>query len=107
MTTKKSKDMSVHNIVLDELAKEPGSGKPLLDGNLDVIKNVRVKLEVVVGEVEMTIGELFELKPEAVVKLDRDVSAPVDVVLDGKVVAQGDLVVADDNFGVRITLIGS
>ena len=66
MTSKKSEDKSVQSIVLDELADGPEAGKPLLGGNLDVIKNVRVKLEVVLGEAEMTVGELFDLKPEVV-----------------------------------------
>ena len=107
MTSKKSEEKSVQSIVLDELANGPEVGRSLLDGNLDVIKNVRVKLEVVLGEAEMTVGELFDLKPEAVVKLNRGVSELVDVLLDGKVVARGDLVVSDDNFGIRITQIDS
>ena len=107
MTSKKSEEKSVQSIVLDELSNGPEAGRSLLDGNLDVIKNVRVKLEVVLGEAEMTVGELFDLKPEAVVKLNRGVSELVDVLLDGKVVARGDLVVSDDNFGIRITQIDS
>jgi len=64
-------------------------------------------LEVIVGECSMSVAELFDLRESSVVKLDREAQAPVDVLLDGKRVARGTLVAVDDNFGVRITEIGS
>ena len=53
----------------------------------------------------MKVGELFDLRESSVVKLDRDVNAPVDVLLEGKRVARGALVAVDESFGVRITEI--
>ncbi len=94
--------MPIHGIELDELpAGEAGAS--LVNENMDLIKDVKVTLQVVVGGAEISVGELFALGDASIVKLDRDVAAPVDVLLNGKVVARGALVVVDDNFGVRIT----
>lgn len=84
---------------------EGGNGKTVFGENLELIRDVKVRLEAVVGECEMSVGELFDLRDQSVVKLDRDVHAPVDIVLDGRRVARGSLVAVDDNFGVRITEI--
>lgn len=78
--------------------------QPLLkESNLDIVKGVKVKLEVRVGESEMTVDEFLSLGQGSVVKLDQATTAPVDLLIDGKIVARGHLVAADDNFGVRIT----
>ncbi|TQV73419.1 flagellar motor switch protein FliN [Exilibacterium tricleocarpae] len=76
---------------------------PLLGANLDVIRGVKVKLEVRIGEAEMTVDELLSLGENSVVQLSRPTTAPVDLLLEGKVVARGHLVAVDDNFGVQIT----
>lgn len=81
--------------------------KPLLDqGNLEIVKNVKVRLEVRVGEAELTIDELINLGKDSVVSLTCSAMAPVDLLLDGKIVARGHLVAADDNFGIQITELG-
>ncbi len=67
------------------------------------LRGVRVKLTVCVGSAEVTVGELLDAKAEQVVKLDAMVDQPVDVLLDGQVVARGTLVAVEDRFGVRIT----
>jgi flagellar motor switch protein FliN/FliY len=98
--------MGVQSIELEELMNNDGNGKPLLKENMELIKNVKVKLDVVVGNAELTVGDLFALGGGSVVKLDRNLSDPVDVILDGKVVARGMLVAVDDNFGIKIVEFG-
>lgn len=99
--------MAVQNIELEELSAQAGEGGSLLQGNMELVKNVKVMLEVRVGDAELTLGELFELKQGSSVQLKQDVSAPVDILLDGRVVARGTLVAVGDNFGVRISEISS
>ena len=94
--------MSIQVIELEELSVSRDEGRPVVSNTMDLIKNVKVKMEVVLGEAELSVGELFDLKDGAVVKLNRDVAAPVDIVLDGKTIGRGTLVVVDDNFGIRI-----
>ncbi len=83
------------------------SVQPLLSSNLSVIQGVKVKLEVRIGEAELTVDELLNLGKCSVVKLSRTLTTPVDLLLEGKVVAQGQLVAADDNFGIQITRLNT
>ncbi len=70
---------------------------------LNPLRLVKASLTVVVGTAEITIGELLGARRHQVLKLDRAVDAPVDILLEGHVVARGTLVAVDDHFGVRIT----
>jgi flagellar motor switch protein FliN len=67
------------------------------------LHSVRVRLRVCVGEAELTVGELLAATEHQVLVLDRDVDHPVDMLLEGKVVARGQLVAIDGCFAVRIT----
>ncbi|MBC7603853.1 MAG: FliM/FliN family flagellar motor switch protein [Ramlibacter sp.] len=64
---------------------------------------VRAKLQVCVGEVEMTVGDLLSATEHHVLVLDRSIEQPVDLTLEGKVVARGQLVAVDGRFALRIT----
>lgn len=64
---------------------------------------IRTRLQVCVGEAELTVGELLEAREHQVLVLDRTVDQPVDLMLEGKVVARGQLVAVDGSFALRIT----
>jgi flagellar motor switch protein FliN/FliY len=64
---------------------------------------VKVRLQVRVGEAQMTVGELLGARESEVLVLDRALEQPVDLLLEGKVVARGQLVAVDGAFAVRIT----
>lgn len=98
---------STQIIELSEFQAQAPTGSPVLGGNMSLLQGVKVNLTVVVGEARTTLGELMELKEAAVLKIDRPVDCPVDVLVEGNVVARGQLVVVDDNFGVRITEIAA
>jgi len=94
---------TVQGIELTQLDPAEKRGGRLLGENMDLVRNVRVRLTVAVGQCEITIKNLFELRENAVLTLDKDTREPVDVLLDGKLVARGMLVAVDDTFGVQIT----
>ena len=71
--------------------------------NENPIHAVRTKLRVCVGEVEVTIGELLGACEHQVLLLDRALGEPVDLLLEGKVVARGELVAVDGHFALRLT----
>jgi flagellar motor switch protein FliN/FliY len=96
---------TVEQVQLSELSELQLQGRALFDSNFDIIKDVRVTLEACVGEADLTVSELYALKTNSIVKLERDAQAPVDLRLDGRIVARGQLVVSGDNFGVCITEI--
>ncbi|MCH2172734.1 FliM/FliN family flagellar motor switch protein [Myxococcota bacterium] len=107
MLNEQTDEPTVSVLQPESATPDSGNGEELFGRNLELIRGVKVRLSVVMGECEMSVGELFDLKDGSVVKLDRDVDAPVDVLLDGKVVGRGTLVAVDDNFGVRITEVES
>ncbi len=90
-------------IGLAELPAHAGAGATVLAPNMRLFDSVQVSLSVVVGQAQSSIGELMGLKESAVLKIERGVDQPVDVMFNGVVVARGQLVAVDDNFGVRIT----
>jgi flagellar motor switch protein FliN len=70
---------------------------------LDLLMDVELALTLRFGSRRLLLREVLDLNPGAVVELDRQVEEPVDVLLDGRLVARGEVVVLDGNYGVRIT----
>ena len=98
------KDEKVQNVELTELEKTQGNGDAIFSGKrLDLIQNVKVKVSAVMGESEISVNELFDLKEDSILKLDQNSNTPIKIMLDDKIIAKGSLVVVDDNFGVQIT----
>ena len=75
--------------------------------DLDRVRDVPVELAVEIGRTTMTIGETLSLAPGSIVSLNRLAGEPVDLLVNGKVIAQGEVVVIDEEFGLRITDIVS
>jgi flagellar motor switch protein FliN/FliY len=98
---------STQLIELSEFEAQTPVGKNVLAGNMGLLQGVKVNMTVVVGEANTTLGELMNLKELSVLKIDRPVDQPVDITVNGNIVARGQLVVVDDNFGVRITEIAA
>lgn len=87
-----------------ELAESsPLNGSETLDLLMDVGLSVTVEL----GRTEMPVRDVLGLVPGSVIELRRSAAEPVDIFVNNKVVARGEVVVVDDRFGVRITeLVG-
>ena len=96
---------TIARVKLAELKGPKEPGEPVWNGDLDVIKDVQVKVQVSLGEAELSIAELMGLREHSIVALDRDASHAVDLVLDGNIVGRGNLVVVGDNFGIELTEI--
>lgn len=69
------------------------------------ISNVEMALTVEIGRTRMSIRDLLSLEPGAVIELDRSAGAPADVLLNGRLIAHGEIVVIDQDYAVRITKI--
>ena len=70
---------------------------------LNMVKDIPVTLSIELGRASMSIKQLLELDQGAVIELDRMVDEPMDVLVNGTLVARGEVVVIDDTFGVRLT----
>ncbi|MZP30543.1 flagellar motor switch phosphatase FliY [Heliobacterium undosum] len=75
--------------------------------NLGLIMDVPLQVTVELGKSRKTIRDILELGPGAVIELDKLAGEPVDILVNGKLIAKGEVVVIDENFGVRITDIVS
>lgn len=91
-------------LALEELVDQTAPEAPSVVGDrTNPLLHVKAQLQVCVGEAIMTVGELLAAKQGHVIALDRKIDQVVDVLLEGRVVARGQLVAVDDVFGVRIT----
>ena len=79
-----------------------------LPPNLDLLMDVPVSVTVELGSCRMCMRDILQLNVGAVVQLDKEADAPVELHLNGKLFARGEVVVVENRFGVRITeLIGA
>ncbi|MGV8923909.1 MAG: flagellar motor switch protein FliN [Thermomonas sp.] len=88
----------------DALTPDIGAGVgAATDLNLDVILDVPVSLSLEVGRTRIPIRNLLQLNQGSVVELERAAGEPLDVYVNGTLIAQGEVVVINDRFGVRLT----
>lgn len=98
--------MTTDDAVSPAALPDLGQGVPAGDQNeLDLLSDVTMEVTVELGQVQMRVRDLLRLTDGSVVELDRAVTAPVDVLVNGSIVARGDVVVVGDELGVRITEI--
>jgi flagellar motor switch protein FliN len=72
-------------------------------GELERLTDVSVEVSVEIGRTTMTLGEALGLGPGSVVGLHRMAGEPVDLLVNGRVIARGEVVVIDEEFGLRVT----
>jgi flagellar motor switch protein FliN/FliY len=86
-------------------AARPAGGSLAAGAGLDLLRDVVMEVTVELGRTRMTISELLSLSPGAVVELDRAAGSPADLLVNGTLLARGEVVVVDEDFGIRITEI--
>ncbi len=93
------------SVDLDELIdqSQPFSADEPGDPKLDVILDIPVKMTLEVGGTEIAIRDLLQLSQGSVVELDRVAGEPLDVRINGTLIAHGEVVVTNDRYGVRLT----
>jgi len=99
--------MRVDTLELEELTAKEKKGNPIVGNYIDLLRNVKVKLEVVVGKSEISIDELLELKENSVINIDKDLAAPLEIRLEGELIALGKLSAVGDNFAIQITEVST
>lgn len=80
----------------------PGAGAP---ANIDLIMDVALEVTVELGRARKSISEVLDFAPGTIIELDKVAGEPVEVLVNGKLVARGEVVVIEESFGVRITEI--
>jgi flagellar motor switch protein FliN len=74
-------------------------------GNIDLLMDISIPVIARLGATEMRIRDILQLLPGSIVELDKLAGDPVDLFVRGKLFAQGEVVVVDESFGIRVTKI--
>ena len=83
----------------ENLEGQPGSG------DLDRLQSVSVEVIVEIGRTHMTLGDALALAPGSIVTLDRATDQPVDLLVNGRPIARGEVIAVDEEYGLRVTEI--
>ena len=77
----------------------PAAAQP---ANIDMLSRLQMNVSVELGRTELTVAEVLGLGPGSVIELDRLAGEPVDIMVNERLIARGEVVVVDENFGVRV-----
>ena len=91
----------------DGVGRAAGSAGGGASLGLEMLQDVVMELSAELGRTRMTVRDLLSLQPGNVVELDRLAGSPADLLVNGRLIARGEVVVVDENFGIRITEIVS
>jgi flagellar motor switch protein FliN/FliY len=86
-----------------EFASLPQATPPPVAGGLELLHDVSLGVTAELGRTQMLVRDVLGLAPGAVIELDRAAGSPVDVLVNGTLIARGEVVVIDEEFGIRIT----
>ncbi|MFN9417881.1 MAG: flagellar motor switch protein FliN [Pirellula sp.] len=96
---------NVHRYALEELV---GSEGPPEKVSIDLLRDVTLELKIELGRTRMSLDDILQLRKGSVVTLDKLAGDPVDIYVNGRLVARGEVLVLNDNFCVRVAeLVGS
>lgn len=94
-------DSSAETSTLDELSASRGDGKDKVD--MDVLLDIPVTLQLEIGRSQVSIRNLLSYTQGSVIEMDRLAGEPLDLLVNGTLIAHGEVVVINDKFGVRLT----
>jgi len=95
-----SSAVPVMDVSFDQLSP---SDEAVSKDNIDRLMDIGLNLSVELGRKDMKIKEILNLGPGKIIELDKLAGEPVDLLVNGELLAKGEVVVVDENFGVRIT----
>lgn len=84
----------------DDSGEETGS---VMGGNMDLLMDVPMNVCIEIGKTKKKMREIMNFTQGSVIAIDKQAGSPVDITVNGQLIARGDVIVIDDNFGVRIT----
>jgi flagellar motor switch protein FliN/FliY len=72
------------------------------ESNLDILQDVPLTITVEIGRAKMLVKDILKLTVGSVIELDKLAGEPVDILVNGKIIAKGEVIAVNENFGVRI-----
>ncbi len=100
--TQEAADAGVEQAPMQNLVAEEG-GISMGDANLDVILDIPVNISMEIGASKISIRNLLKLNQGSVVELERLAGEPLDVLVNGTLIAHGEVVVVNEKYGIRLT----
>lgn len=94
---------AAESVALDKLESSVATTSSGDELNLDVILDIPVTISMEIGKTKINIRNLLQLNQGSVVELDRMAGEPLDVVVNGTLIAHGEVVVVNEKFGIRLT----
>lgn len=82
---------------------EPFFSVPAIQDNSELLMNVPLTITVEIGQTKRKIKDILEFQPGTIIELEKQTGSPMDVIVDGSLFARGEVVVIDENFGIRLT----
>lgn len=89
----------------DTLTTAAPATNTLTPANLDMVLDVPVSLSVELGSTQLPMKDVLELCEGSVITLDKEADAPVELFVNSRLIARGEVVVVDDRFGIKVTEI--
>ena len=80
----------------------PDQAAPASRAGIDLLAGLKMNVSVELGRTELTVADILGLGPGSVIELDRVAGEPVDILVNDRLIARGEVVVVDENFGVRV-----
>jgi flagellar motor switch protein FliN len=93
-----SDELEVNKIEFPKLS--PASNSAPINGSM--FNNIPVKVTAELGSTKISLKDIYELSEGAIIELDRHAGEPLDLLVNGQLVAQGEVVAVDSNYGLRI-----
>ena len=100
----------LYMLVADEAVGETGGSAGLSEGemkNIGLLMDVKLPVRVRIGQKRMLLKDVLSMDIGSVIELNQLANDPLDILVDDKVIAQGEVVIVDGNFGIQVTSIGS
>jgi flagellar motor switch protein FliN/FliY len=105
-TEKRTKKLTVSPVKFAPLLSElPESAVTGVLGNLELVKDVKMNVTVELGKTNLPLKEVLQLGENSIIKLERLAGEPVDLLVNGRLIAKGEVVVIGNNFGIKVTQI--
>lgn len=97
------KENAVKPFNLPQLEKTPVQSSA--ESNLELLQDIPLTVTVEIGRARMLVKDVLRLSVGAVIELDKLAGEPVDILVNGKVIARGEVIAVNENYGIRITEI--
>ncbi|MFA6729973.1 MAG: flagellar motor switch phosphatase FliY [Eubacteriales bacterium] len=101
---KERRNVNVREVMFESFGDENYDTGPE-QVNFDLVMDVELNIMVEIGHAKKPVREVLNLAKGSIIELDKKAGEPVDIIVNGQLIAKGDVVVIDDNFGVRITQV--